>query len=105
MKYNISKLQGGGFVSFTPILKQSPTQAVAPSGASAESGSEQSSVLDQDLYKRLIQDGGLVSDVNVFVNQIQSSEQTPFGYLDSGNRSNTLKMFSKVNELRQNREN
>lgn len=105
MKYNISKLQGGGFVSFTPILKQSSTNAVAPSGASAKDETEQASILDQDLYKRLIQDGGLVSDVNVFVNQIQSLEQTPFGYLESGNRSNALRMFSKVNELRQNREN
>jgi len=107
MKYNIKKLQGGGFVTFTPILKQSNMQPTAPSGAAGNAEkSEQSSVLDQDLYKRLIMDGGLVSDVNVFVKQIESAEQqTPFGYLDSGNRSNSLRMFSKVNELRQNREN
>lgn len=105
MKYNIKKLQGGGFLSANYILKQSPNQAVAPSGASAENGSEQSSILDQDLYKKLISDGGLVSDVNVFTKQLESVEQTPFGYLDSNNRSNALRMFAKVNELRQNKEN
>lgn len=107
MKVDIRKFQSGGFATFTPLIESMPATAVPPSGGSANTGSgkEQSSILDQDLYKKLIEDGGLVNDVNAFVDEIQKLESGPSPFLSNSNRTSTLRMFAKVNELKELKEN
>lgn len=106
MKVDIRKFQSGGFATFTPLIESMPTAAaVPPSGGATGSGKEQSTVLDQDLYKKLIEDGGLVNDVNAFVDEIQKIESTPTPFLSSSNRNSTLRMFAKINELKELKEN
>lgn len=105
MKVNIRKFQSGGFATFTPLIESMPAAAVPPTGGATGSGKEQSTILDQDLYKKLIEDGGLVNDVNAFVDEIQKTESGPTPFLSSSNRNSTLRMFAKINELKELKEN
>lgn len=103
MKYNIRKLQqGGGFATFSPIL---PAPITPPSGHAAgalttEAKKEEvASILDDKLYKELMDSKGLTSDVNVLIDQIVELESSPFAYLDSSNRTQSLMLMKKINEL------
>jgi hypothetical protein len=99
----IKKLQGGGFATFTPIVPNMPVNPVRPSGSdSSESKTESSSLLDKDVYKKLIEAGGLVNDVNHFVEQVQELESSG-SYLDPSNRNSAIMLVGKVNELIQSR--
>lgn len=98
MRYNINKLQGGGLVAFTPIIN-SPKQK---GGGQAES-QEQTSLLDDEIYKELMNTGGLINDVNQFVSDIEKLDSDPFSFLNPKTQTSAIRMIGKVNEIKQNR--
>lgn len=101
MRVNINKLQGGGLISFTPIFK-SP-QETSQVESSTGSGSGESELLDKEAYKELIKTGGLVNDVNQFVEQLNSLQSDPLALLNKDNSARALKVVAKINELKQNK--
>lgn len=97
----IKKLQGGGFASFTPIVPTMPVNPVRPTEKS--DSTESTSLIDKDVYKKLIEAGGLVNDVNNFVEQVQELESDTSPYLSSSRKSSAIMLIGKVNELIQSR--
>lgn len=104
MDYRIKKLEsGGGFASFTPFVDTMPQQQ-ATSAAQSTASESPSSILDDDTFKELLTKGGLSNEVDALVSQLVKMEgEGTNPYLKSSNRSMALKMISKVNELRQNK--
>jgi hypothetical protein len=104
MEYKKRKLQsGGGFATFTPIISNYPGTSVT-GGQSSSGEKESSSILDEKMLEHLYKQGGLVNDVNRLVielNQLEKSSSMP--YLNSGNRSATLQIVAKINEVNQNK--
>lgn len=98
MKYNINKLQGGGLVAFTPII-DSPKQR----SSSQSQPQEQQSLLDDEIYKELVNSGGLINDVNQFVEDIEQLNSDPFSFLSPKTQTSAIRMIGKVNELKQNK--
>ena len=93
----IKKLQGGGFATFTPILPSMPTPNIKPE---SKTDSDSGSLVDKDIYKKLIEAGGLVNDVNAFVEAVQKMESSsPYPYLSGSNRMSAVGMIGTVNEL------
>ena len=93
----VKKFQGGGMATFTPIVPTIPTAAIKPDTKSETT--EEGSLLDKDIYKKLIDAGGLINDVNYFVEQIAELESGDNPYLLGGNRHSAINMIGKVNEL------
>lgn len=107
MKYKIKKFQGGGFATFTPISLSAPVQPMQPESVNSDKQSEErspSSLLDKELYKELINKGGLVNDVNLFVDRLQKLESEQNPYLEGNTRSAAIKMISEINTLKQMKE-
>lgn len=101
MKVNISKLQGGGFATFTPIIRNSGFQNNVASGK----GSEQESILDDKIKDALIKEGGLQNDVDALIREIEAIENSSqYAFTNANNRSHVLQLISKTNALRQNQE-
>ncbi len=100
MKYNIRKLQGGGFATFTPIVQSAPA---APTGSS-QAEEKKAGLLDDTMYKELVTKGGLINEVNALVEQLGALESDPFNFMDQGSRSKTYQLIGKINELRNNKE-
>ena len=90
---------------YQPTPSAPPAMPTAPSGAVSASASKQStSILDDDLKKELLSKGGLVNETNALIQEIiklESQSDNPF--LNQSNRSNTLEIIAKINELRQNK--
>jgi hypothetical protein len=105
MKVNIEKMQqGGGFATFTPIITSTPNQG-ATSKQTTTGTPASTSILDESTFKELLTKGGLVNDTNSLVSELikmESVQQNP--YTQSSNRSMSLRMIGKVNELRQSKE-
>lgn len=103
MEYKIRKMeQGGGFATFTPFLDTLPS-APMPT-ATSNTSSEPTSIIGEDMFKELMTKGGLSNEVDALVAQLVKLEnESANPYLKSSNRSMALKMISKVNELRQNK--
>jgi len=102
MKFNIKKLgSGGGFAVFTPMLIGENAPIAPPS---SNEGEKKESLLDDDLYKKLVGEG-LVNDVNAFVKELSKVEASPLAYLQTGNRSKTLQLVGKINEIMTNKKN
>lgn len=103
MQFKIKKLQQGGFATFTPILSELNGTPEMTSNTETSPTKEKSSVLDEDIYKALHKDGGLANDVHAFVEEMEKLESRPMAYLSSTNRISTLRLFEKVNLLRENK--
>lgn len=113
MKYKVKKYEGGGgFALFTPIpnmASQETTSGAAPTQGSAPSSEENGSpltLLDKKSYEELLTKGGLINDVNHFVDQlaeIESMNSNPF--LSKANRSMAYTVIKKINQLKQSKEN
>jgi len=104
MKVNIKKLEGGGFATFTPVIASTPNQGQSAK-TSAQAAPASTSILDEATFKELLTKGGLVNDTNSLVSELakmESGSQNP--YTQSSNRSLSLRMIGKVNELRQSKE-
>ena len=95
----IKSLQGGGFLTFTPFI-ESPTTGTSGNyspkeGSKSDSGPKNSTgILDDEIYKELVNKGGLMNDVDYLVQKLhslQSAVVNPF--MDSGNSSSALKMI------------
>ena len=99
MKYNVNKLQGGGLVTFTPLIDSGSQKQTVQQ----ESTQKEDNLLDDETYKKLM-DGGLVNDVNQFVEELQRIDSEPQSLLNSNNRSHALRVFGKINELKRNKE-
>lgn len=106
MKYNIPKLQGGGFATFTPYIPSAPAPTAPSTGAQTTKTQAASSILDEDTYKELVKEGGLINDVNAFVEKLarmESSQSMP--YLNSNNRATSIRMIGEINQLKRSKEN
>ena len=106
----IKSLQGGGLLTFTPFIG-SPTTGISGNHSPKESSKSDSGpknstgILDDEIYKELVNKGGLMNDVDNLVQRLhslQSATVNPF--MDSGNSSSALKMISEINRLRQSSE-
>lgn len=102
MKYNIQKLQSGGLI-FNYIPSTGSEPAVAPTGAASSKGAKQEELLDEDIYKELMEKGGLTSDVNAFTNSILLLQSSPSNFLKPGGVSNTLRLIAQVNQIKDNK--
>lgn len=101
MKYT-RKLQYGGLVLYQPT-PASPSMPTAPSqGAVGASDKQESSWLDDDLIKEIIDVGGLTNETNEVLASLMSIGG-PNPFLQSSNRRNSIAYASKINELRQNK--
>ena len=106
----IKSLQGGGLLTFTPFIGNPTTGAsrnYSPKESSkSDSGPKNSTgILDDEIYKELVNKGGLMNDVDYLVQKLhslQSAVVNPF--MDSSNSSSALKMISEINRLRQSNE-
>lgn len=105
MKIKPNRFQnGGGFATFTPIIRTFPGSPVSSGNASEESGSNQSSILDEKMIEHLYTKGGLVNDVNKLVSELYQLEQgSNLPFLNSQNRSSMLQIVGKINEVNQNK--
>ena len=106
MKYNINrevkKMESGGmFATFTPYIPDSSNPAPKQNAFSPEKGE---SILDEEVMKELIKEGGLVTDTNHLTNELAMLELSPLAYTNKGNRSQVMKLLAKVNELKVNKE-
>ena len=106
----IKSLQGGGLLTFTPFI-ESPTTGTSRNyslkeSSKSDSGPKNSTgILDDEIYKELVNKGGLMNDVDYLVQKLhslQSAVVNPF--MDSSNSSSALKMISEINRLRQSNE-
>ena len=108
MKFNIPKLQGGGFATFTPIIHTPPQRSSLTGSESSDSNSKKSSsIMDDDTFKELLKEGGLTNEVNEFVGQLielENSSTSGLPYLNTNTRTSALKLISQVNALKNNRE-
>jgi hypothetical protein len=103
MKY-IKYQGGGGFNTFSGYSRAVPEQPVT-SQAKAQQEQSGPKLLDDKLYGELIK-GGLISDVNVFVDQLIELENSASSSLNVGKSFTgaSLKLIAKVNEVRRNKE-
>ena len=104
MKVNIQKFQGGGFATFTPIIRTPTPRSANKSSEGSDDRQKNASILDDDIFKELLTKGGLTNEVNEFVEQIIKLEDSSFGlpYLDPTKRSTALRMIAQVNALKSN---
>ncbi len=107
MKYKIEKMQqGGGFATFTPIVRSAPLPASGNTSneKSSSAGSEDTqSIIDKKMYEKLISEGGLVNDVNYFVDKISQLSSQPLAFLDSSNVNSSLELIKDFNRVSQNK--
>lgn len=105
MKYVIKHQKGGGFNTFSPYIRSTSTERPT-SGSSEETGNKSGSkLLDDKLYGELLK-GGLINDVNNFVDQLLTLEsQMGMGSLfGSDSPGQGVRLIAKVNEVRRNKE-
>ena len=87
----IKRFQGGGFATFTPIINAPPSSTPTTSTKpEKENKKNSSSILDDETYKELVTKGGLVNDVNAFVDNFEYSGNDEINMLDE-NVVNELK--------------
>jgi len=100
MRYK--KLQGGGFLTFTPFISSAPVPGSTSAAATSTAAAPKSKlgIVDDEIYKELMK-GGLANDVDDVVKNLytlQNSSANPF--LDTNNVSSSIAMISQVNRLR-----
>jgi len=98
----IPKYQTGNIFQ---VFMPTPIQPVAPTkpASTSEAGSG-ASILSDDLYKKLLDGGGLTNEVNAFADAVQKLEQSPTAFLDKRNRGMGIQMAAKLVELKNNKE-
>ena len=109
MKVNIHKYEGGGGFILPTFTRSTPTQEV-PTATSL--GSRQPQTKDQgtsgfdieEIYKELIKNGGLTSDVNNLMGELAKVDLVPSFLLDSNNTTKVVRLIGKVNEIKNNNE-
>lgn len=86
-------------MTFTPVLATPP--GAGQQGTAKEEGKKES-LVDDNVFKELMDKGGLTNDVNSFVEeliQLEQSSDNPF--LNNSTRVTALRMIGRVNELKQ----
>jgi hypothetical protein len=64
MKVNIKKFQqGGGFATFTPYISAAAAAATTQP-AVADTSKKSETLVDDDIFKELLKEGGLTNDVD-----------------------------------------
>lgn len=103
--------QGGAWATFTPLTASQPAAESSKESSSGGSKKSISSMLDDETYKKLIDEGGLVSDINKFTEELARIEENtgmdwgnPQGQA-AGRVSSQIRMIARVNELRENKRN
>ena len=62
MKVNIKKFQqGGGFATFTPYISAAPE---AKTTSTTDTSKKSETLVDDDIFKELLKEGGLTNDVD-----------------------------------------
>lgn len=106
----VKKFQGGGFI-YTPFIdvpsvgSSSPVQSGGDSSSGDSKIKNSTGILDDKVFNKLIDTGGLVNDVDNLVtklHELQNSSANPF--LNTANSSTALRMISEINKLRQSKE-
>lgn len=114
MKFTRKYQQGGSlFSTYAPVLignkvasKQGAT-STKTSGKTSSNTVEQSSLLDDELYKEMIKMSGdvLVNEGNAWAQElIQLEQQSKYPYLNRDSQAQSLKIINKFNQLKQNKE-
>lgn len=110
MKYQIKKMEAGGAMvaTYTPMARNDSSAPIAGSrnrnDKDSESSDDMPTVIDKETYKRLITEGGLVNDVDHFVDKlskINRSSKLPF--LQNTNISSSLENIKELNRIQQNK--
>lgn len=99
----LKKLQGGGFLTFTPFISSPtiPNAMVASSNkSSGGSNSSGTGIVSDEIFKELLK-GGLANDVDSVVKDLYTLENSNVNpFLNSNNVSSSIAMISQVNRLR-----
>jgi len=99
MKVKINKYaEGGPFfrATFIPAsFAQGPSGPITSSSTSKNE--EEDGLVDSDIYKRLLQDGGLTSDVYKLMSDMSAYNTS--NIMSTGNTNNVLHLIGKVNEI------
>lgn len=111
MKVKIKSLaDGGGFSTFTPIIRNAPSSGTAENTATTKADEKKSesedSIIDENMVKFLYSEkGGLVNDVNKLVEDLIKIERSnPLAFLDENNRELALRIAARMNEVASNKE-
>jgi hypothetical protein len=111
MKYKIKKMEGGGAMvaAYTPMARYDSSPPVTGSRHNSDKDSDEKddmqTVIDKKLYERLITSGGLVNDVNAFVDKLSRiSKSGNLPYLQNNNISASLDSIKDLNKLQRNKE-
>lgn len=108
MKYTINKFQTGGVMAatYTPIEKGIMSAPVmGSSGQDSKSKDDSDSILDKDIYKKMVEEGGLINDVNAFMANILKLESSSlYPYLNKNNTSSVLRHIGEFNVIKQNKQ-
>jgi hypothetical protein len=110
MKYKIQKFESGGAMvaTYTPMARYDSSAPVGRSQQSTKDSDSDSgdlkTVVDKKIYERLITEGGLVNDVNYFVDNLNGVEKQSLPYLQNSNITSSLQMIKDLNKLQRNKE-
>lgn len=111
MKYKIKKMEAGGAMvaTYTPMARYDSSAPVGNtsnrSDKDSDSKDDMQTVIDKKLYERLITEGGLVNDVNYFVDKLSKiSRSSNLPFLQNSNISASLESIKDLNRLQRNKE-
>lgn len=97
----VKKLADGGTGLITFRSGQTPWNPPVASSSKSSKEDTQESLLDDEMYKMLINKGGLKNDVDAFAQKINNTNINSFL---SGNSGQARRLFNEINTLRVNKE-
>lgn len=95
---------GSGFIEFTPSQQAPFTPPTIGKASSSGSTKTESGLIDDEMYKMLINKGGLKNDVDAFQQTLSSLDNSVMDFIGSGNDRKARQMFAEINTLRINKE-
>lgn len=102
MKVNIKKFQqGGGFATFTPYISAAAAATTQPAVADTSKKSE--TLVDDDIFKELLKEGGLTNDVDAWAKELIALQTEPTPFTMGANRSRAITLMAQVNRLKESR--
>jgi hypothetical protein len=104
MKVKINKYaEGGPFfrASFIPA-SFAPSASAPITSSSSSKDKDDEGLVDSDIYKTLLQKGGLTSDVYKLMSEM--SAYSTSNIMGAGNTNNVLHLIGKVNEIVNNKD-
>jgi hypothetical protein len=103
MKYT-RKLSGGGLLSYQADPIYPHTKSTKSSKADSTESAQPSSLLDSEPIKELIKKSGLTNDVNAYMQEILTIEDSSVNpFATSNSREQLISSMMKANEIKQNK--